>query len=394
MNYRKLKQEEIDLSFDMSSYAFQYALSDEEREERREWVYPENTWVAEENGEILSKATTIPFNVFYHGQSIAMGGVSGVATWPEQRRSGLVKNLLAHSLQEMKEKGQIVSFLFPFSIPFYRKYGWELFADTQTITLTREQLPKRKETNGYVRRIKPSIDVLQPVYDAWAKLYNGTIDRHEDWWKRSVFKRKKGNVAVYYNGDSEAKGYMIYEVKEEKMTIKELISLTPESRDGLWTFIANHDSMIKSVVLKTTPHDGMPFLLDDPKVSREVTSYFMARIVDVKSFLSYVPFKQTDDEKPLIFHVTDEFCEWNHGTFVIGPKESNIQFFPFKKEGSCTHEPKRGCRLSIQTLSALLFGSQRPDMLIREGLIEGEEHELNRLIGSIPYQPAFIYDFF
>ena len=58
-----------------------------------------------------------------------MGGIAGVATWPENRRQGHVSTLLKHALQEMKSKGQTLSFLHPFSIPFYRKFGWELYAE-------------------------------------------------------------------------------------------------------------------------------------------------------------------------------------------------------------------------------------------------------------------------
>lgn len=398
LNYRKLKENEVDLSITMSEYAFQFELTEEERRERREWIKPENTWVAEEDGKILSKSSTIPFHIFYYGQVIPMAGVSGVATWPEHRRGGLVKNLLFHSLQEMKEKGFPVSFLFPFSIPFYRKFGWELFADTQTITIKKEQLPQRKSTKGTVRRIEPSIEVLQPVYEKWAEQYNGTLIRDEDWWKRSIFKRKKGNVTVYYNEKEEARGYMLYEVKEDKMTIKELIWLDPEARTALWTFIGKHDSMINSVVLKTTANDGLPFILDDPKVEREVTSYFMARIVDVKSFLSYVPFKGIKGGTPIILHIHDDFCDWNNGTFIIQAHDeenkNDVQYFPYKSDGSCTHMPKRGCHMTVQTLSALLFSSQQPEMLIREGFINGEQDELDRLKEEIPYKQAFIYDFF
>ncbi len=52
-----------------------------------------------------------------------MGGVAGVATYPEYRRSGYVKELLQHSLQTMKKDGYTVSMLHPFAVSFYRKYG-------------------------------------------------------------------------------------------------------------------------------------------------------------------------------------------------------------------------------------------------------------------------------
>ena len=400
MKIRKLLSEEIDFSIQMSEFAFQYELSSEERIERREMVKPENTWVIEENGEILSKSTTIPLYTYIFGEKIPMGGVSGVVTWPEHRRSGLVKKLLHHSLEEMRKEGQILSFLYPFSIPFYRKMGWELFAEQQRITLTKEQLPSRKtEPRGKVRRVENDYNLIDSVYQTWAKRYLGTLVRDKDWWTTSIFKRKKGRLAVHYNQSNQPTGYIIYQVKDNTMTIKEIIWLDPDAREGLFSFISNHDSMVEKVIWNTVPHSGMPFLLEDPKVKREVESYFMARIVDVNEFISLYPFQLSLNDEPLIIHVYDEFCTWNDGTYFLSSgegtdKTTKVKFFPSKETGSCLHPPKKGVGIPVQTLTAVLFNSQSVDVLFKEGLITGEEEAVRKLEESIPKKLPFIYDFF
>ncbi|MDG5786110.1 GNAT family N-acetyltransferase [Evansella sp. AB-P1] len=405
MNIRKLNESEIDLSIELSEYAFQFNLSEEERRERRKLVQPDNTWVAEENHTILSKASVLPFHTYIHGQKIPMGGVSGVATWPEHRRNGMVKELLFHSLKEMKESGQLLSFLYPFSIPFYRKYGWELFAEKQTVTLTKEQLPKRIEVPGYVKRVSSeSCKELDSIYQIWAIQYNGTLVREENWWHKSILRKKDQNIAIYYNKENTPNGYMIYQVKSETMTVKEIIWLNPESRNGLFSFISNHDSMIKKVIITTSPNGELPFILPDPKVEREVQSYFMGRIVDLKSFLENYPFSlPEEDYPPIVLHISDEFCPWNDGTFFIRCQTEeaidqgiNIDFFQSKKsEGAtCQHPPKKGIRLSIQTLTALLLNAQSMDLLYQEGLILGDVNTAKLFDQIIPKRKAFIYDFF
>ena len=81
-----------------------------------------------------------------------MGGVAGVATYPEYRRSGYVKELLQHSLQTMKKDGYSVSMLHPFAVSFYRKYGWELCANRIVCQMTKSDLIIKKQVNGTVKR--------------------------------------------------------------------------------------------------------------------------------------------------------------------------------------------------------------------------------------------------
>ncbi|MCE7791657.1 GNAT family N-acetyltransferase [Salipaludibacillus sp. CUR1] len=406
MTIRKLKQSEIEYSIRMSEFAFQYYMTDEERQERLETVNPDETWVIEENGEIISKASIIPLEVYINGKAFNMGGVSGVVTWPEHRRGGLVSRLMNHCLKEMKQNGQTISFLYPFSIPFYRKYGWELFADSALLTLTREQLPNCQPCRGYVRRIDKDPALVGAVYETWASQYSGALRRSEKWWKQSVFKRKKGTVAAYYNESGHITGYLIYEMKERKMTIHELIWLDADTRRGLWNFISNHDSMADSISIKTAAHGRLPFLLEDPKIKREVSSYFMARIVDVKEFLTSFPFENGEAGPPVILHVEDKTCKWNEGTYIIKPAgddgRNQVDFYPLQPENeengktgaTCQHPPKKGLKLSVQSLTAVLFGTQSVQTLIEEEWIAGDEKSAELLARRIPRQKPFIYDFF
>lgn len=71
-----------------------------------------------EDGEVAAKAHLIPFEIYLEGEPLRMGGIGSVATYPEYRRQGYVKGLLTHLLAVMKEEGQTVSMLHPFSVSF------------------------------------------------------------------------------------------------------------------------------------------------------------------------------------------------------------------------------------------------------------------------------------
>lgn len=188
------------------------------------------------------------------------------------------------------------------------------------------------------------------------------------------------------------------------MTVHEIIWLTPDARRALLHFISNHDSMIDKAVIKTVAHDRLPFLLTDPQVKREVSSYFMARIVDVKAFLSLYPFEFNRDDKPLILHITDEFCSWNSGIYILSKStddniDNEVKFFGDNTSNSgsgatCSHSPKKGIHLTVQHLTAILFCTQTPQTFVEEEFIQGDQQSIKVLESALPTLKPFIYDFY
>ncbi|ADM39804.1 acetyltransferase, GNAT family protein [Bacillus spizizenii str. W23] len=137
----------------MSEYAFQKELSDEEREDKVKAL--ENHYIIgiKEQEKLLFKLHIIPFSVMLEEQEMKMGGIAGVATWPEYRRKGTVKELILNALTVMKKENQIISFLHPFLISFYHKFGWELCFYQKRLIYLKEQFQKLGDVSGYVKRL-------------------------------------------------------------------------------------------------------------------------------------------------------------------------------------------------------------------------------------------------
>ncbi|WP_153944832.1 GNAT family N-acetyltransferase, partial [Acinetobacter baumannii] len=69
------------------------------------------------------------FRVNIFGQTYDMGGLTGVGTYPEYANLGLMNQLMRQALKNMRERKQSISYLYPYSIPFYRRKGWEIISD-------------------------------------------------------------------------------------------------------------------------------------------------------------------------------------------------------------------------------------------------------------------------
>jgi len=384
---KQLTSADYDEVFALSQFAFQYKLSEKELSKKKEETNLQKIWGWVEEGRIAAKVHVLPLSVLIHGKRFEMGGVASVATWPEYRRTGMVKNLLAHALNHMKQDGQLLSYLHPFSVPFYRKFGWEIVFDKKYYTIPMDSLKKDWKAKGFVRRNSATIEVLHRIYTDFANNFSGMLMRDENWWKQRIL-AKDNMVAVCYGDNEKAEGYVIYSVKNNLLEVEEFIYTSLNGKKLLLEFIANHDSMAKEVKMTVQENDNLPLLVDEPRFKQETTPYFMARIVDVPLFLNQYPFEHVSHTK-LAIHVEDAFLPENNGIYEISKVDGQTQFSIQQST-----EVKNQIHCTVGQLTAMLIGYKRPQELAKLGLIKGNMQAIDKLEKLIPEKQTYFPDFF
>ncbi|UNK16279.1 GNAT family N-acetyltransferase [Paenibacillus sp. N3/727] len=390
MELRQLRQNEFEASVKLSEYAFQYTQTPEEKESSKQLFKPEQFWGIFDGEELQAKLTIIPFQIYLQGKVVDMGGIAGVATWPENRRKGHVSTLLKHALQEMKSQGQTISFLHPFSIPFYRKFGWELYTEYKKYTIPVQKFPPKIDFPGKIVRDLTDISVLNSLYQSFVNRYNGTLVRDEVWWKQSVL-QESVHSAVYFSADGEPQGYVLYELKDKVIECDEFIYLNEEARSALWTFFSNHDSRIEQVMMMMVPGDDqLPYMLPEPRITQELVPYFMARIVDLKSFIEQYSF-EANIEAELTISVKDSAATWNNGSWKLSVnKDGRADVIQL----SSNDDNQTDISTDIQTLSALFMGYKRPRELHQMNRLNGNPLKVAQFESIIPVGQTFLMDHF
>ncbi|RFB18063.1 GNAT family N-acetyltransferase [Bacillus sp. HNG] len=365
----------------LSEYAFQYKVSEEQQEAIFKKLKKHQIYGIYENTLLAAKFHLIPLTTYVGEQSFKMGGIAGVATYPEYRRRGYVKELLTYALDTMKKQGFTVSMLHPFDVSFYRKYGWELFSNRLKTVFQRSDLVMLKPVEGSVKRYlfeNVNLDELKMIYRQYGSQFSGMLVREDEWWKSVV---DDLHIAIYYDASEQPIGYILYESKDNKMTVEEFVAIDFEARRGLWNFICQHDSMISELEMITYEKEPLFFALKKQKtVKREVLPYFMVRIVDVESFLKEYKFAGNET---LRLQISDPFASWNEKTFLV--KEGEVRV---------VNATEGALKLSINALSVALFGHKRPTELLAAGMIEGADQDIEAFEKMIPNRDAYMYDFF
>ncbi|MGG3044881.1 GNAT family N-acetyltransferase [Bacillus anthracis] len=385
MNVIRLKEDKFREALRLSEYAFQYKVEEERMQQQLTKMKESHEVYGIMEGENLAaKLHLIPFHIYIGKEKFKMGGVAGVATYPEYRRSGYVKELLQHSLQTMKKDGYTVSMLHPFAVSFYRKYGWELCANLLVCHMTKSDLVMKKQVNGTVKRFNKENhqEEVEKLYETFAERFSGMLVRNEKWWLQAVYDDL--TLAIYYDENKTAVGYMLYKIEKSKMTVEEFVPLHNEARNGLWNFICQHDSMIKDLEMTVSENEPFLYTLQEPRVKAEIKPYFMGRIVDVEQFLKQYELNWNNVQQEVILHITDSFAQWNNITVRLANHEITIIEEPIDK----------GIKLDINALSTILFGYKRPLELNELELISGGEEEIRAFENVVPVRKPFIYDFF
>lgn len=396
---RQLDMDDLERFNDLLRYAFQVTGDDlfksgwEEEEIKHakapilERAYVLG-WFYEQS--LASQIVVYPMEINIYGEIYSMGGITGVTTYPEYAGRGLIHTLMSKILEYMREEKQLISVLYPYSIPFYRKMGWEVVSDKLTYRIKDTQLPKKQNVPGMVRRVELECEDLQNVYRYYAVQHHGALIRDDlawaEYWR---WETDDVTAAIYYDEDGKPLGYLVYVVKNEIFYVKEMIYLNLEGKNGLWNYIGSHYSMITEVHGKNYTGEPLAFLLEDSEITETIEPYIMARIIDVQEFLSDYPFQVTPEDLHINLCVHDKMAPWNEGTFELSWQDGKTVCEKLEEEASVNL-----VELSVQTLTTMLMGYKRPTYLYDNDRLDTEYYMTRILEQLIPTGKPNFSDYF
>ena len=165
MEIRKLTEKDRGVYKKLMRYAFETAKN----------TYDDIKWPSEKmpmgwhfgafDGETLVAGTGgYPFQIRMRSQEFKMSGIGGVATKPEYRNRGLVRDIMVRMFQDMYENDISLSVLYPFKHSFYEMLGYKL-VDEQFGYQFRISDIIYKETNYHMKEVERIGDDIRSVYD-------------------------------------------------------------------------------------------------------------------------------------------------------------------------------------------------------------------------------------
>ncbi|MFO7294729.1 MAG: GNAT family N-acetyltransferase [Clostridia bacterium] len=341
----------------------------------------QNTLAVYEGGSIRCALQLLPYKIMLRDQPLKTSYLVGLSTWPQYRGRGNARALIRHALEIMRMRQEWVSILLPFRYDFYRKHGWEICYHHLMYRGGREMLgPAGKILEDIIPADKGQIHLMNMCYQKFMKAYNGYVMRNEDDWDRWLddlyIAGGTGYIAVK---DSQAIGYVLFEISNRQCKVRELIYTSPEAQKALMRLIANHYSQIDSIVWNAPPDDISYMDMPDPRGMMYKQPYVMGRIVDVGQALRILkPLREVE----LNIQVIDPLLEWNNGVFSLRNAGGAMEV------SSSDASPQ--AVIPVTTLAQLLWGYITPAQAKKQGKLDVNDQRAMDHLETI-FTPAVNY---
>ncbi|MBP0984377.1 MAG: GNAT family N-acetyltransferase [Oscillospiraceae bacterium] len=336
--------------------------------------------------DLISQFAVYPLDMNIYGVKYPVGFVTSVCTYPEHTGHGIMKRLMIQSLTRMRESRRPFALLSPYSIPLYRRLGWEIISNKMTYVVKDTQIPRKIKEPGYVRRVEWNDRQFMELHEKFAQKTHGCLFRNnlawEEYWRWDEDDTK---VAVYYSDDDIPYGYMVYLISSDVMHIKEMIYLNHEAQRGLWEYIHAHDSMIDEVRGNNYYSDSIAFELDDSDIKETIRPYSMGRIIDVKQFLENYACDPDEPAACFRFVIEDELLPWNNDSFTV-----------LFENGRCRitdAQPEYTMKMTIATFTTMLLGYKTAEKLYVMDRIISDREAVEKLDDILFHQIPYVSDY-
>lgn len=355
------------------------------------------TWAVYEGGTTLKAALSIvPFEAHWgDGPVLPLGGIAGVATFAEARGRGYVDALLRQCLAAMRDAGQVLSALYPFSWAFYRRYGWEWVGEKRHVTLPLREVRASPEGKNVTAVSGEKVrETLEPIYTDFARRYRSVFTTETHRWESSLGHHDNRMTHVYVHADGSGgspDGYLLwrYERDGEKGSVRELIASTPGALRGLLSLLHYMGTQCERASVTVPADSPLWSHVMHWDVETKVAPVFMGRVVDLARALEGLNVGGVADGA-VTLAVRDESAPWNDGTWRIAAEGGKLACAP-----AVGGRPDADVTADIQAISQAFFGTPSLAWLRAAGRIGvAGETGYSFLSRLLPAAPVFTLDDF
>lgn len=329
MDIRLFDKDDFEQSIELRKYIFSSPYTPQKALDYKFLLkIADNVGAFDNERNLLGQLLNLPIFYNFYGRRIPAVGINHVGVYPEFRGNGIASDLLKFSLSQAYKQGQILAILQPFSISFYRSFGFDIFTERRHYSITKEKMPKFTHNPEYkiVRVCNKNVtdEIMRLVrieYDKVSTEISGCQIRDSNWWDRIEFQFPGLTYGLLFK-EEHCCGYVSYTIDGTTLNIVDFISENIECENELWSFITAHQSNVFEINGMTTSAKPLGYQFFDPRINQELWLNTMIRIVDVKAFLN-LWFSEFPAEKPFTINVNDILAPWNTGEYIIDEDKVN-----------------------------------------------------------------------
>lgn len=295
MEIRKIKTDEEKIAAGLVSAVAFHEIIDDLSKKKEDWIKSEDEdWGAfSEDGNLGARIINNHFYCNFDGNSVMCGGIGAVSTLPEYRNSGAIRFIFEKLLPAARQRGEILSALYPFSHNFYRKFGYETISYKNEFVFRPEEL-KGHVHNGWAKIWNPGDDVSEftKIYSEFIKNYNLSIIRDD---KKMLSEQIKG---AYYKdrrfcyllgSENESFAYVVFQDKEGTVFVNEAAWKNKDGFEAILGFLARFSAEYQKIVLPVPTNFDLRHYVSNPyNIELKSRIDYMIRVMNCQEVLKFM----------------------------------------------------------------------------------------------------------
>jgi predicted acetyltransferase len=292
----------------------------------------ETAWLAERGGRIAGAFRAYTLTQHMHGSPFRMMGLASVAVDETARRRGVGRELCEHAIRVARDRGDVLSMLYPFRPAFYHALGWGMTGELHAYRFRPESLGTVGRGADAMRAGPDDAAAIAACYDRVVCEMNGMIARTPRIWRSHL----EGDAThAYITGDGSVRGYVIVRFgrssapDDKPLFVRELVAADHDAYDALLGWIAAQRDSWRIIHYEASPDERFAHRLSEPRtpgfhparylwapVARIIRGPMM-RILDVRHALEKRV--RWGPAAPMRFglHLLDELVPENEGPFEV-----------------------------------------------------------------------------
>lgn len=321
-----------------------------------------------DNGKMAAGLGIIEAGQWFGGNKLPIAAISPVGTALDYRGRGAGSVLLQKMHEEVRAFGWPLSVLYPATLGFYRRAGYEKAGQWNTWELPTHAIDAKYRDMEVVPVSGAEDPEVRGAYEARARESNGHLARWELLWKRLLEPKDKICHRYLVRRDGRTEGYAAFIPggQVEKTRVSDFCALTREAALRLLTLFADDRTMTSDIIWRSGATDPFLYLLGEQKAKLNDQFDWVLRVVDVERALLLRGYPLGLNGE-LSLDIQDEQLPWNNGRFVLELSDGQ----PSVRRGGAGE-----MKLDIRAFATLFTGYLTPRELRLAGRLDAEERPL------------------
>ncbi|MBA3690537.1 MAG: GNAT family N-acetyltransferase [Actinobacteria bacterium] len=334
--------------------------------------------VAFDGNKAVATAAEFRFLQWFAGRAIPMSGIFGVATLPEHRGGGVMRQVLSSLIAKAYDRGTPITALYPAVLGPYRSLGYEMAGTFNEHRLRIDAIPAGIGDASAVREYMPTD--LPSVRACWSRAMRdatGTIEPDGDaWWTDRTFDPKmdptlRAVVVPGLEGDG-IEAFASFTRTPATGTLEvafglecqPLAAVTERGLRALLAYVRGYRGLGQWVQWVGAPNDATAMLIPEHGVLHHWRYPWMLRLLHVDEALRARGWP-AGARAQVVFAVEDPMFPENAGPWRLSVADGKAEVA--RVDGGDLKP------IAIGTLSAMFSGHLRPHDAVRVGLMDVDD---------------------